>query len=201
MFHCLSEPFPSHRLNPSPSLALLFSLNFLSCCTAPFSYASHPPFLLFLLQNPHLQSTPTSLLLLKRPHFFPLIGKHSYLGEHVLKENLDFNYCPTFALVMKVFSYKNVCMGPKLSQKCVMPLPLFFSSFSHSLTIFTTLWSPTLSIYHPANQSWHTCWPRGAEVSLKKTSTNQSEGTGGLMACQSLTCLRSCDHLCSCYRV
>lgn len=112
VLHCLSEHFPTHRLNPSPSLALLFPLNFLSCRTAPFSYVSHPPFLLLLLQNPHLQSTPTSLLLLRRPHFFfPLTGKHSYLRKRVLKINLDFNYCPTFALVMKVLIYKKCLYG------------------------------------------------------------------------------------------
>lgn len=37
-------------------------------------------------------------------------------------------------------------MGPKLSQKRVMPLPLFFTPFSHSLTILTTLCPPPSAI-------------------------------------------------------
>lgn len=64
--------FTTQRWNSSLSLALIFSLNFISCCRTPFSHASHPPFLLFFkilvcnLSSLHFCSLKDFILLLQK---------------------------------------------------------------------------------------------------------------------------------------
>ena len=62
-------------------------------------------FFKILICNP----PPLPFCCLKGLIFSPLVGKHSYLGEHVLKKNL----VPHLPWLWKSSATKSVCMGPK----------------------------------------------------------------------------------------